>query len=135
MARAEHRGVDIALADVGRLEEIVDREALNEVCRSFFDLFGLPVHVFSEGGSPLADVHEEREICRYLNTLPAGHIACVKTVSAVKDVIPTEMVVHACFTGAVYRIVPCVYQGRRVGRFVIGPYLPAETREVPKSTR
>lgn len=133
MARAEHRGVDIALADVGRLEEIVDREALNEVCRSFFDLFGLPVHVFSEGGSPLADVHEEREICRYVNTLPSGHIACVKTVSAVKDVIPTEMVVHACFTGAVYRIVPVVYQGRRVGRFVIGPYLPAETREVPKS--
>jgi two-component system sensor histidine kinase BarA len=42
-------------------------------------------------------------------------------------------VTHPCFTGAEYRIVPILYQGRRLGRFVIGPYMPAERREVPRS--
>jgi signal transduction histidine kinase len=124
---------DITLGDVARLEEIVDRAALLEVCRSFFELFALPIRVFSRDGTLLADVHEARDICRYVNTLEAGRPACSALVSAVKDVDPDDTVVRACFTGAVYRVVPIDYQSRRLGRFVIGPYLPAELREVPHS--
>lgn len=127
-------GTDLTLADVARLEDIVDRGALAEVCRSFFDLFSIPVRVLSRDGTLLAHVHEAREICRYVNTLPEGRTACSQVVGEVKDVDPErEAVIHACFTGAVYRIVPIDYQGRRLGRFVIGPYLPAERREVPRS--
>ncbi len=126
--------VDIALGDVARLEDVVDREALTEVCRSFYGLFGLSIRVLSQEGTLLADVHEERHICRYVNTLAAGRAACTATVSAVKAIDPTDgTVLHPCFTGARYRVVPITYQGRRVGRFVIGPYLPAEIREVPRS--
>jgi signal transduction histidine kinase len=126
--------VDIALGDVARLEDVVDREALTEVCRSFYGLFGLSIRVLSREGTLLADVHEERDICRYVNTLTAGRHACTATVSAVKDIDPIDgTVLHPCFTGARYRVVPIAYQGRRVGRFVVGPYLPAETREVPRS--
>ena len=35
---------------VAALEEVVDRSALEQVCRSFFDLFNLPVRVFSRTG-------------------------------------------------------------------------------------
>ncbi len=124
------------LADVSKLEEVLDREALNEVCRSFYDVFGISIRVISQSGLLLADVHEQREICGYVNTLEKGRVACGNIVGQVKQLgatNPGDQIVHACFTGAVYRIVPIAYQGRAVGRFVIGPYLPAETREVPNS--
>lgn len=122
------------LGEVARLEEVVDGDALAEVCRSFFDLFNLPVRVFSRDGRLLADVHEERAICVYVNSLPSGSRACGAVVAAAKAVVPDEdVVLHPCFTGAEYRIVPIDYQGRQVGRFVIGPYLPAELAEVPQS--
>jgi signal transduction histidine kinase len=125
---------DIALAEVARLEDIVDRAALAEVCRSFFELFSLPIRVFSRDGTLLSDVHEERAICRYVNTLGKGRPACSGLVSEVRAIDPEGgMVEHPCFTGAAYRIVPIVYQGRRLGRFVVGPYMPAERREVPRS--
>ncbi len=125
---------DLTLADVTRLEDIVDKGALTEVCRSFFDLFSLPIRVFSNDGALLADVHETREICRYVNTLSEGRRACSTRVTEVKALAPRGGAVeHPCFTGAVYRVVPIAYQGRMLGRFVVGPYFPAETREVPRS--
>ena len=124
----------LELGEVARLEEVVDRRALGEVCRSFFELFSIPVRVFSSEGALLADAHEEQEICRYVNTLGHGRRACSKLVSEVKGIDPEAgAVTHPCFTGAEYRIVPIVYQGRRLGRFVVGPYMPAERREVPRS--
>ncbi len=126
--------VDLTLAEVARLEDVVDRRALTEVCRSFFELFSIPVRVFSREGSLLADAHEEQEICRYVNTLGDGRRACSRLVSEVKRLDPEhEPTSHKCFTGAEYRIVPIIYQGRRLGRFVVGPYMPAELREVPRS--
>lgn len=126
--------LELQMADAQRIDDLVDREALGEVCRSFFDLFGLPIRLFSAEGALLADVHQQRSICSYLNGLPEGRLACGKTVSEVRSRIPDSgEVVHPCFTGAVYRVVPILYDGRRLGRFVVGPYLPAELREVPRS--
>ncbi|GAB4204919.1 MAG: hypothetical protein OHK0013_20290 [Sandaracinaceae bacterium] len=126
--------VDLTLADVARLEDVVDRRALTEVCRSFFELFSIPVRVLSREGALLADAHEEQEICRYVNTLGEGRRACSNLVSEVKRLDPESgALTHPCFTGAEYRIVPILYQGRRLGRFVVGPYVPAERREVPRS--
>ncbi len=125
---------ELTMAEVARLEDVVDRRALAEVCRSFHELFALPVRVFSSDGSLLADAHEEQAICQYVNTLPSGRRACSALVSEVKQLTPEAgSSKHACFSGAEYVVTPIVYQGRRLGRFVIGPYLPAERREVPKS--
>ncbi len=127
-------GAELELAEVARLEDIVDRRALTEVCRSFFELFSISLRVFTRDGAMLADAHEEREICRYVNSLGDGRRACSTLVSQVKRTDPEDgPIVHPCFTGAEYRIVPIVYQGKRLGRFVLGPYLPAEMREVPRS--
>lgn len=127
-------GEALVLGEVARLEDVVDRRALAEVCRSFFELFSVPVRVFSRDGGLLADAHEEQEICRYVNQLGGGRRACASLVSEIKQLDPEEgALTHPCFTGAEYRIVPVVYQGRRLGRFVVGPYVPAERREVPRS--
>jgi len=125
---------DLTLADVSRLEDIVDKTALTEVCRSFFDLFSIPIRVFSRDGSLIADVHETRAICTYVNTLREGRPACSALVADVKNIDPEDgPIEHPCFTGAIYRVVPIDYQGRRLGRFVIGPYFPAELKQVPGS--
>jgi len=125
---------NLEMADAQRLQDLVDREALGEVCGSFFDLFGLPIRVFAQDGSLLADVHQQRSICSYINGLPGGRTACAATVGEVRHITPTgdEIVVHPCFTGAVYRIVPIRYDGRALGRLVVGPYLPSETTEMPR---
>ena len=125
---------DILMGDVVRLEDVLSRDSVISVCRSFFELFGLPVRVISHEGELLADVHKERSLCRYLNTLEGGKRACGETVRDVRNREPNGgATTHSCFTGAVYRIAPLEYQGRPVGRFIIGPYVPAETRSHPRS--
>lgn len=128
------QSTDIAMADIGRLEDVVDREALRDVCRSFFDLFSLSVRVFSASGTLLADVHDDQPIHEYLRQFPRGRQALSEAVAAVTRAIPegNAAVRRTELTGAVYDIVPLAYQGRAVGRIVIGPYLPAEMREVPR---
>ena len=132
MAIDETGAADILMGDVVRLEDVLSRDSVSSVCYSFFELFGLPVRVISHEGDLLADVHKERTLCRHLNTLDGGAQACSKTVSAVRDVEPTgQCVIHPCFTGAVYRVSALEYQGRPIGRFIIGPYVPAETTQAP----
>ncbi|HEY1958446.1 MAG TPA: ATP-binding protein [Polyangiaceae bacterium] len=118
-----------------RLEDLVDREALVELCDSFFTLFGIPVRVLSKDGTLLADATREQEVCGYINTFASGRAACGATVGAVKIKDPDEegTLIHPCFSGLQYRIVAIDYEARRIGRFILGPYLPAEVSDVPSS--
>jgi len=81
---SEPTPADIAYAEIANLEDLIDRDSLREVCRSFYDLFGLSIRVFSARGVLLANVHEERSICRYVNSLPSGRVACSQTVAQAK---------------------------------------------------
>jgi two-component system sensor histidine kinase BarA len=118
-----------------RLEELIDREALVELCDSFFTLFGIPVRVLSKDGTLLADSAREHELCGYINTFASGRAACGATVGAVKIADPDEAgeLVHPCFSGLQYRIVAIDYDARRIGRFILGPYLPADVTDAPSS--
>jgi signal transduction histidine kinase len=132
---AEAPSADIAYGDITQLEELIDRDSLREVCRSFFELFGLSIRVLSSRGVLLASVHEERSICRYMNSLTHGRVACSETVAQAQLLVPggRGTVAHPCFTGAVYHIVPIIYDERQLGRIILGPFLPAEVTEVPQS--
>ena len=129
---SEPKAVNLTHGDITRLEDLVEREALSEVCRSFFDLFGLSIRVLSASGSLLADLHKERSICRYVNGLVQGRVVCIKTVEEVRKVVPEEETeVFSCFTGAAYHVAPILYEGRQLGRVILGPVLPAEVSELP----
>lgn len=126
--------LDIALADIARLEDVVDRDALRDVCRSFFDLFSLSVRIYSADGTLLAAMREDYELYEYVGRFPGGQAARSASVDAIKALDPKQKPErYADFSGATYDVVPLSYQGRRVGRVVIGPYLPAELNEVPRS--
>lgn len=134
MMEDETLAADILMGDVIRLEDVLSRDSVTSVSKSFFSLFGLPVRVISHEGDLLADVHRDQPLCSYLNTLDHGAQECAATVSTVRDLEPTsETIVHPCFTGAVYRIVPLLYQGRSMGRFIVGPYVPASANGPPAS--
>lgn len=117
------------------LEDVIDREALDDLCNSIHELFGIGVRVYSSEGALLANVANELELCRYINELPGSRAACGATVSAARSVAPGEdgEVTHPCFTGLAYRVVALEHEGRRVGRIVLGPYAPSGLREPPPS--
>jgi signal transduction histidine kinase len=118
-----------------RIEDLVDRDGLDELCRSFHALFGIPVRIYSNEGALLADAAGEQELCAYVNTTSEGRKACASIVGAVRAREPGDSgdVVHPCFTGATYRIQAIEYDGRRVGRLIVGPFLPSNVNEPPPS--
>ena len=126
---------DLILDGRIRIEDLVAREGLEELCRSFQALFGIPVRIYSIEGALLADAAGEHEVCAYVNKTPSGRKACEATVGAVKARDPGETgdVTHPCFTGAAYRVFGLEYDGRRIGRLVVGPFLPANVTEAPAS--
>ena len=119
----------VAIADV------VDRDALAELCRSVHDLFGLGVRIYAADGTLLASAATELPLCALVNQFAGGQRACGSTVSAARSVEPGREgeVTHPCFTGLAYHVVALEYETRRVGRIVIGPYAPAGLREPPAS--
>ncbi len=126
--------IDLALGDIGDLQDVIDRDALREICRSFFDLFNLSVRIYGSG-KLLASVSEPVELYQYLQEYEAGRKAVGDIVDRAKKLVPSGSDVERCetLTGAVYDVVPITYQGRHVGRFVIGPFVPAELEQVPKA--
>lgn len=131
---------DVALRDVIfderiRLEDLVDRQGLEELCKTFVALFGIPVRIYSVDGGLLVDSASENEICAYVNSSPDGRSACASVVGGAKARDPGDAadITHPCFTGAVYRIIALDYDGRRVGRLIVGPFLPNNVSGVPSS--
>jgi two-component system sensor histidine kinase BarA len=126
---------DLVLDGRIRLEDLVDREGLDELCKSFLALFGIPVRIYSSDGAMLADAAGEQQLCAYVNATSGGGKACASTVGAVKLREPGEAgdVLHPCFTGAAYRILALEYDGRRVGRLIVGPFMPVNVADPPAS--
>lgn len=128
---------DLVLDGRVRIEDLVDREGLDELCRSFHALFGIPVRIYSSEGALLADATGEHELCAYVNTTPDGRKACAATVGGVKALDPGDAgdVTRPCFTGAIYRVIALEYDGRRVGRMIVGPFLGSSVglNDPPKS--
>ena len=59
--------------------------------------------------------------------------ATARAVGAVRAQDPGETgdVARPCFTGAIYRVMAIEYDGRRVGRLIVGPFVPASVTEAP----
>lgn len=118
-----------------RLQDLVDRSALGDLCESVYALFGIPVRIYASDNQLLADARHEHEVCAYVNTLTVGRLACGAVVGAVKSLDPGDLgdVVHPCFTGAAYRIIGIDYDQRPIGRMILGPFLPNAVTEAPPS--
>ena len=60
-SRSNTMPIELTLLDTPRLEQLFDRGALQDVCRTFFESFGIPVRVLTQDGALLASVSGEEE--------------------------------------------------------------------------
>ena len=127
MTLAENRSLDeLTLGRGVKLEELIDRNALGEILGSAFDLFQIPIRVFTDDGRMLGDAGREIELYTYLGGFKATRDAIDRVISEVKNTLPngTERVTYTCASGAEYHISLIEYDGRTVGRTILGPYVP-----------
>ncbi|MGK4007702.1 HAMP domain-containing sensor histidine kinase [Sorangium sp. So ce1036] len=115
------------------LEDLVDRGALGEMAASFHRLFGLPIRIQSTSGVTLAEsgalapsggpVGEEQHV-RRPGAAPADRAA--RRGAPVGDELTDPR-----FSGALYQVFPIEYDGRTIGRSILGPYLPEDGEGAP----
>jgi signal transduction histidine kinase len=132
----DHQLQALTLGTDVRLQDLVDHEALRDMVRSFHVLFGISLRIFSSDGLLLAESVTGQEICHYMGTLENGLRTCMATVSKARTIEPAargKEVTHPCFTGAQYRIFSIDYDNRKLGKAVLGPFLPSEVTSVPES--
>lgn len=117
------------------LEDLVDRDALGEMAASFHKLFGLPIRILSTSGATLAEAGALAPLCALVNEEQGGRRACAAHVErTARLTMATGFgVTEPCFTGALYRVLPIEYDGRTIGRTILGPYLPEGLEAPPAS--
>lgn len=119
---------EIAIAQKFELEELLDRPSLVEMVRSFEALFGVPLRIYSVTGQLLADTQSTPSLYKYLETTLTGRQAVHQVIQAVRRALPEEhgTIQITCFSGALYFIHAIVFEGRILGRTILGPFLEVE---------
>ncbi|HYQ00171.1 MAG TPA: ATP-binding protein [Polyangiaceae bacterium] len=115
------------------LEDLIDRDALGEMVKSFYDLFGVPLRIFSDEGKLLGDAAEQNPLYTFLNTVKAGRAAMAEVAGKVKNLALGEdgMASYLCATGEHYRVAAIQYDGKRIGRMILGPFVTPAQVEPP----
>jgi two-component system, NarL family, sensor histidine kinase BarA len=117
------------------LEDLIDRDALGEMVKSFHDLFGVPLRIFSEEGKLLGDSADQIPLYTFLNSVKAGRAALADVAGKVKNLPLSEdgMASYPCATGEHYRVAAIQYDGKRIGRMILGPFVPPAQVETPRA--
>jgi two-component system sensor histidine kinase BarA len=132
---ARDRMTELTVGAGARLEELVDRESLSQLAKSFAELSGVGMRVFDGEGKLLADASLPVELITYLTTLRHAKNAVETTVSAVKNLDPGPAGQASLdgVSGGRYRVLALEHDGRRVGRLVLGPYFPPSLVDIPSA--
>ncbi|WP_437725175.1 ATP-binding protein [Sorangium sp. So ce861] len=111
------------------LEDLVDRQALGEMAASFHKLFGLPIRIQSIGGATLAEAGALAPLASPRG--PAGDAQETQRTGAAppdraqgRGPAAGGELADPRFPGALYQVFPIEYDGRAIGRSLLGPYLP-----------
>jgi two-component system sensor histidine kinase BarA len=124
---------ELTLGHGASLEDLIDREALGEMVKSFYDLFGVPLRIFSEDGKLLGDAADQIPLYAFLNSVKAGRAALQDVAGKVKNIQLTEdgAASFPCATGEIYHVSAISYDGKRIGRMILGPFVSASLTEPP----
>jgi signal transduction histidine kinase len=124
---------ELTLGHGATLEDLVDRDALGEMVRSFYDLFGVPLRIFSEEGRLLGDATDQIQLHVLLNSVKAGRAVLSDVAGKVKNLALDEdgSAIYPCATGERYRVAAIQYDGKRIGRMILGPFVTPECPEAP----
>lgn len=127
------RAVDGSILDKRlALVDLLEVESFREVMASFADLYRVGIKVFDAAGNKLVDIRVgNSQFCGYLWEFGSTRQACTKVVTSLKnDPFSAENGLEKsrtvdCFSGLRYVVMPIVYEGDLMGRFIFGPYMPS----------
>lgn len=117
------------------LEDLIDRDALGEMVKSFHDLVGVPLRIFSEEGKLLGDSADQLPLYTYLNSAKNGRASLSEVASKVKSLALSDdgMASYPCSTGESYRVAAVSYDGKRIGRMILGPFVTPAQNDPPEA--
>jgi two-component system sensor histidine kinase BarA len=134
MNGSERLGVDdIVLSHSFQIEELLDKSALAEMVQSLEVLISVPLRVYSVSGLLLADSQGVPAFYSLLSSTAEGRKMVGEVISQVRAQSPRvgETLVIPCVSGGSYLISAIVYEGRLLGRTILGPYLSPSLDVVP----
>ena len=117
------------------LEELIDRDALDEMVKSFYELFNVPLRIFSEEGRMLGDAADQIPLYTLLNSVKAGRNALSEVAGKVKNLALDDngLASYPCPTGESYRVAAIQYDGKRIGRMILGPFIAPGPAAAPEA--
>lgn len=126
---------DLVLGQEFQLEELLDRAALIEMARSFLDLFRVPLRVYATSGTLLADAEEIPRLYSLLDTDKIGRRAVQQLITTVRKTTPDRerTLTIPCVSGGYYLTTAIVYEGRVLGRTILGPLVSPNVKEMPQA--
>jgi len=124
---------ELTLGHGASLEDLIDRDALGEMVKSFYELFGVPLRIFSDEGKLLGDAADQNSLYAFLNSARGGRAALADVAGKVKNLALGEdgMASYPCLTGESYRVAAIQYDGKRIGRMILGPFIAPGQNEPP----
>ena len=119
--------------EVARLDQLVERAALEELIGSAAELFTVAVRVLDADGDLLAKSSEELPLYEYLDTFSGTRSALKDVVVALKSAdLARGEALSACITGAQYYLLELRYDDRRIGRLILGPFASEDWQPTPR---
>ncbi len=115
------------------LAELLDAQGLEDILSSFYALFRIPVRIIDEEGATVGRSRKPSPLNEYLAELPAARQRLAEAHQHLRSHDPGEVgeFAHTAFTGASYHVAMIGHEGRRVGRFILGPFITPQLREPP----
>jgi signal transduction histidine kinase len=106
---------------------------VEDILGSFFALFRIPVRIIDEDGTTVARSRKSSPYNEYLGQLPAARKRLGDVHHHLRSHEPDDSgeFTYSAFTGASYHVAMIGHEGRRVGRFILGPFITPHVREAP----
>ena len=126
---------ELTLSPRFNIQELISKQSFEDLLHSLRHLFGVSLRVYATDGALFAESGPASPLQVYLGMLPGGRRAVRATVETVKSADPADKVILrlACATGENYAVIALKYDGRPLGRAVVGPYIDTKNDAIPET--
>lgn len=118
-----------------RLGQLLDAQGVEDILQSFYALFRIPVRILDEAGESVARSRKPTPLNDFLGELSEARRQLAELNQQLRSQDPGESGEFSVvsFTGASYHVAMIGHDGRRIGRFILGPFITPAVRGAPSS--
>jgi two-component system, NarL family, sensor histidine kinase BarA len=118
-----------------RLGQLLDAQGVEDILQSFYALFRIPVRILDEEGDSVARSRKPTPLNDYLGELSEARRQLADLNQQLRSQDPGDSGEFSvvAFTGATYHVAMIGHDGRRIGRFILGPFITPAVRGAPAS--